>query len=361
MASLLKQVGYDTACVGKWHLGLHWDDSKLKGKQRPPIGATYRGGPEALGFDYFCGFTHARNIESVLEQGQVVARVKAAENQPLMLKKAVAWLQQRDSERPFFLYFPMCPPHTPVAPAPEFLGRSGAEDKVGKDPKYGDWILQGDSMLGELLQTVDQLGASNHTLVLVASDNGAERRAYPPYRASKRSIYEGGHRVPLAAKWPGVIPAGGVCQRVVCLNDLFATCCEAAGAAIPADAGEDSFSLLPQLRDPAASTARDETIHQSHRGDLAIRQGPWKLVFLRNGRRELYRLDRDPGEAADLWRAAHPQAARLQDRMREILETGRSRPGAGAGAPLDFRFPGQDKWDASACESRDALPDRQTR
>ncbi|CAN5296313.1 hypothetical protein BH23VER1_BH23VER1_21030 [soil metagenome] len=141
VASKLKQQGYATACVGKWHLGVNWED-KNPGKQiRLPQGARFTDGPNALGFDYFCGFTHARNIGSILEQNTVVDFVEPVENQPLMLKKAVGWIgEQAKTDAHFFLYFPLCPPHTPLVPSPEFVGKSGANDVVKNDPKYGDWV-----------------------------------------------------------------------------------------------------------------------------------------------------------------------------------------------------------------------------
>ncbi len=131
VASLLKQQGYETACVGKWHLGMEWADGE--GKGQPPIGSKILKGPNQLGFDYFCGFTHAGNIGTIIEQDQVIAHVDKVENQPLMLRKAKEWIGNRDPSEPFFLYFPVCPPHYPVAPAPEFIGKSGGEDVAGKD------------------------------------------------------------------------------------------------------------------------------------------------------------------------------------------------------------------------------------
>lgn len=137
IAPLLKHYGYQTACIGKWHLGLEWQDVGVR-KDRFALGTRIASGPNQLGFDYFYGFTHARNIEVIIEQDRVVAHVADVENQPRMIAMAVEWLERRAAEEPFFLYFPMCPPHTPLVPAPEFVGTSGAVDEVGKDPKYGD-------------------------------------------------------------------------------------------------------------------------------------------------------------------------------------------------------------------------------
>ena len=123
VASILKQQGYDTACVGKWHLGLDWGK---EGKGAPAMGTRFTKGPTELGFDYFCGYTHAANISTVLEQDRVIAEVEKEENQPLLLRKAVEWIEKRDPKKPFFLYFPVCPPHYPVAPARSSSARAAA-------------------------------------------------------------------------------------------------------------------------------------------------------------------------------------------------------------------------------------------
>lgn len=329
VASLLKQQGYHTACIGKWHLGLKWAEGQPGTETRVPIGAKLSEGPNAIGFDYFCGFTHARNIETVIEQDQVVANVEPVESQPRMIKKALAYIDERaKSNRPFFLYFPMCPPHLPIVPAPEYVGKSGAKDTVQRDSHYGDWILQGDDMLGQLLAALDRHHLSDQTLVIATSDNGADRREYPPLRAAKASIYEGGHRVPFVARWPGRIKAGATNNGTICLNDLLATAAQISGVTLPPDAGEDSFSILPQLLSTATGPMREVTIHQSAAGDLAIRQGAWKLVFLKDGSRELYNLDSDIGEKRDI-AAANPEiVAALTQLLQKCIDRGRSTPGS---------------------------------
>ncbi len=328
VASLLKKRGYQTACIGKWHLGLNWVDGRPGQQNKVPLGAKLTDGPNAVGFDYFLGFTHARNISTIIEQDTVVAHVQAVENQPLMIRKAVEWIDQRaKGSDPFFLYFPMCPPHTPVVPAAKFLGKSGAKDIVKNDPKYGDWILQGDAMLGQLLDALDRNRLATNTLVIATSDNGAERRAYAPLRGSKRSIYEGGHRIPLIARWPGEIQAGSVHQGTVCLNDVMATVAEIVGTKLPSDAGEDSVSMLAALKG-ATESRREATVHQSHKGDLAIRSGPWKLIFFVDGRRELYRLDSDISETRDLASANPEVVQRLTKLMQSYIDRGRSTAGA---------------------------------
>jgi arylsulfatase A-like enzyme len=322
--SLLKQHGYETACIGKWHLGMKWD-GKPGTEKSIPVGSRLVTSPNAAGFDYFYGFTHARNIGTIIEQDRVVENVAEVENQPRMIAKAVEWIGRRDAAKPFFLYFPMCPPHTPVVPAPEFVGKGGV---TGKEASYGDWVHQGDHMLGQLLDALERKGLAENTLVIATADNGAANRPYPPLRGSKSSIHEGGHRVPFLARWPGKIAPGSVSDATICLNDLMATGAEIVGTKLPANAGEDSVSILPVLLGTAKDPAREATIHQSPKRDLALRQGPWKLVFTVNGKRELYDLKSDLGETKDL-AATHPEVVdRLAALMRKHIADGRSTPGA---------------------------------
>jgi arylsulfatase A len=327
VASLLKQNGYTTASIGKWHLGMNWVGGKPGSEKTIPIGAKITDGPNAIGFDYFYGFTHARNIGTIIEQDQVVANVEEVENQPLMIKKAVEWIGQRKKDEPFFLYFPMCPPHTPVVPVPEYAGKSGAKDLVKKDPKYGDWVYQGDAMLGQLMQALEAKGLADNTLIIATADNGAEGRSYAPLRESKRSIYEGGHRVPYVVRWPGKVKPGSTNDHTICLNDLMATAAEIVGAKLPANAGEDSVSLLPELLGTSPTPAHETTVHQSMEGDLALRQGPWKMIFFKNGQRELYNLESDLSETKNVLADNAEVATKLTTLMQGIIERGRSTAG----------------------------------
>ncbi len=340
VASLLKLQGYATACIGKWHLGMDWVDDKAGDEKVVPIGAKMTGGPNALGFDYFYGFTHARNIGTIVEQDHVVAHVEAVENQPLMAKKAVEWLDQRKAGDPFFLYYPLGIPHEPIVPSDEFAGKSGAKDLVKKDPKYGDWLFEGDAFFGKILEALERNHLADNTLIIVTSDNGAEHRAYEPLRESKRSIYEGGHRVPFVVRWPGKVKPGSVNDHTVCLNDLMATAAEITGAKIPDNAGEDSVSLIPELLGTTKDGTREATIHQSAAGDLAIRQGPWKLIFHKGGNRELFNLQTDLSETKDVLAANGEVAAKLTALMQKYIANGRSTPGIAQKNDFDLSITG---------------------
>jgi len=319
VASMLKARGYHTACFGKWHLGMDWGDVK---EAAAKAGTPVADGPTTRGFDVFCGYTEARSIRTVIENDRVLGTYEPVEVQPLMAKKAVEYIDARAKDgKPFFIYQPLSIPHTPHVPAKEFEGKSG-------QGAYGDWIFEGDWVVGQILEALRRTGLAENTLVIASSDNGAEGREYPPLRGSKRSIYEGGHREPFVARWPGKIKPGTVCEDTVCLNDLLATCAEIVGEKLPDGAGEDSVSILPHLLGTAKGPVREATVHQSSVGDLAIRQGPWKLIFFRGGKRELYNLKDDLSETKDVL-AANPEIAeRLTKLMQQYIDNGRSTPGA---------------------------------
>jgi arylsulfatase A-like enzyme len=291
-----------------------------------PVGTRLRTSPNAAGFDYFYGYTHARNIGTVIEQDKVEANVEEVETQPRLAKKVVAFLEDPARQhKPFFLYLPLCPPHTPIVPAKEFAGKSGIR---GRDQDYGDWLYEGDWVLGQVLEALERQKLAGRTLIMVSSDNGAAGQSYAPLRGAKTSIYEGGHRVPFLARWPGKIKAGSVCDDTICLNDVMATCAEVIGAKLPDNAGEDSVNILPDLLGTAKGPVREATIHQSPGGDLALRQGPWKLVFLKSGQRELYNLQSDLSETTNIAQANTEVVERLTTLMKKYIADGRSTAGA---------------------------------
>jgi arylsulfatase A-like enzyme len=322
VAALLQAQGYQTAGFGKWHLGMTWGNQD--NKVGTPVGDT----PATRGFDLFCGYTEARSIATIIGNDRVVAQSAPVDVQPMLARKAVAYLEARAQEpQPFFLYLPLSIPHTPIVPSPEFAGKSGAGN-------YGDWILEGDDVVGQVMAALDRLQLATNTLLLVSSDNGAAGRVYAPLRGCKTSIWEGGHREPFLARWPGKIKPGSVCDDTICLNDLMATCAEIVGVKLPDNAGEDSFSILTDLLGTATGPVREATVHQSMRGDLALRQGPWKLVFLVGGKQELYNLQDDLSETRNV-AAEHPDiVARLATRLQQYRDNGRSTAGAPQKPPV---------------------------
>ncbi|MEO6754161.1 MAG: arylsulfatase [Chthoniobacteraceae bacterium] len=337
VASLLKQNGYDTACIGKWHLGMDWG-GKPGNEKTIPVGTQLKQSPNAAGFDTFYGYTHARNIGTVIEQDKVVANLEEVQTQPQLAKKVVEFLNNpARKEKPFFLYLPLCPPHTPIVPAPEFAGKSGIK---GKESQYGDWMYEGDWVLGQVLAALDKQKFADNTLIMISSDNGAAGRSYAPLRGAKTSIYEGGHREPFLARWPGKIKAGSTCGDTICLNDLMATCAEIVGAKLPDNAGEDSVSILPDLLGTAKGPVREATLHQAPNGDLAIRQGPWKLIFLKGGGRELYNLQTDISETKNVAEANREVVGKLTTLMQKYIADGRSTAGASQKNDAEMSFEG---------------------
>jgi arylsulfatase A len=310
VAGMLKANGYHTGCFGKWHLGMNIN------------GTAVANGPITRGFDQFFGYTEAASSAILIEQDKVVANVARVESAPLIEQKTLAYIDERaKAGQPFFLYIPLSQPHGPYVPAPEFQDKSGSQ-------VYGDWMMQGDATVGKILATLERHQISSNTLVIVTSDNGAADHVYLPLRGCKSEIWEGAHRVPFYASWPETIKPGSTCNDTICHNDLFATCADIVGAKLPANAAEDSFSILPDLLGTATGPVREATVHQSARREHAIRQGPWKLVFLTNGTKELYNLQNDLGETKDRAAAQSEVVARLTVLMQRYINTGRSTPGA---------------------------------
>jgi arylsulfatase A len=172
---------------------------------------------------------------------------------PVLTRKAVEFIekhQANDPEDPFFLYFALPAPHTPILPTDEFLGKSGTNP-------YGDFVLQVDHTVGQILGTLKALGIEDETLVIFTSDNGCAPYAnYPElatfghnpsyhFRGHKADIYEGGHRVPFVVRWPGYIQAGRSSDQIICLTDLLATLADLTETDLGPSEGVDSYSLLP--------------------------------------------------------------------------------------------------------------------
>jgi arylsulfatase A-like enzyme len=354
LPQLLRSQGYRTAAIGKWHLGFTLAGGRTYarlpvGSAGPGLGIRTPDGPITRGFDYFYGVEHARTLGSFFEQDRVVAIIPPVEALGTLTRRAVDYIAaQADSGRPFFLYFALTSPHTPIVPSPAWTGRSG----LGP---YGDFVMETDAAVGAILDTLDRRGLARHTLVFAASDNGFSPKAVPEplerqghfpsarFRGYKSDIWDGGHRIPFIARWPGRIQAGAASNQLVCLTDLMATCADLLGSTLPPDAGEDSTSLLPALlgRD---GDMRATIVHHSVSGQFAIRQGPWKLELCpgsggwgspsdQDARAQglpsvqLYDLARDVGETRNV-AAAHPQiVAQLIKLLQHDVAAGRSTPG----------------------------------
>lgn len=366
--ALLKQAGYATAGVGKWHLGLGEADST--DYHRP-----LRPGPVSLGFDYYYGIPASLDMAPYLyfENDRMVGELTARTEDsmpcctgafwrggpmtegfrhedvtPDLTDKAVAYIEEqttRSRGQPFFLYVPFPSPHTPWLPTEAFRGVSGAGE-------YGDFTAQVDASIGRILEALDRTGVAESTLVVVTSDNGPywrpeeiERfghRAQGGWRGMKADVWEGGHRVPFVVRWPGRVEAGTTSDQTITHTDLLATFAGVTGLAVPAGAGEDSYDLTPLfLGTHGSEPLREATVHHSSRGLFAIRQGPWKLIEgLGSGgfstpdiepgpgdpAGQLYNLEEDPGETVNLYAERPEVVRRLQDLLDRYRSEGRSLP-----------------------------------
>ncbi|MBM4001040.1 MAG: arylsulfatase [Planctomycetes bacterium] len=386
VGKLLQSRGYHTACIGKWHLGMGWPlkQGGFAVDERHAWDVDYakpiEDGPITRGFDTFFGISasldmppfvfieddRAARVPTVekewIRKGPAAADFEAIDVLPRLVERAERYIEERavDSQEdgleregranPFFLYLPLSSPHTPIVPAAEFAGRSGMT-------AYADFVMQTDTAVGRVLAALDRTGAARDTLVVFTSDNGCSPQAdfdrlaafdhHPsgPFRGWKADIFEGGHRVPFFARWPGRISADSRSAQTIGLFDFLATCAELIGTPLPEHAGEDSVSFLPILLGRGERAAREAIVHHSINGSFAIRQDEWKLCFCpdsggwsppRPGTEaardlppiQLFNLASDLSETAN--RA--DRHADVVDRMTRVLERyvaeGRSTPGA---------------------------------
>jgi len=251
--------------------------------------------------------------------------------------KAIEWLEGKKADahagKPFFLYLPYTSPHKPVIPLPEFRGQGDAG-------AYGEFMIETDHHVGRILTFLDEAELAENTMVIFTSDNGPEttwKKRIPKhnhysagiYREGKRSIYEGGHRVPFFVRWPaGIKQPGRTSDRTVCQTDLLATIADVVGSSIPDDAGEDSVSFAGVLSGSEAETRKLPLVHHASSGRFAIRDGDWKLVM---GHRkiglELYQLSVDPSEKNDVVKQHPGRVKAMSQKLSNIVGSGRTTAG----------------------------------
>ena len=379
--ALLKQHGYTTAALGKWHLGFTserpasavaaaapaGEATKKKSKMGDaglPVGSRIIGGPITRGFDYFWGCSNARTMSGLIENDRVIENLPPIEMLPRLERQAVRYIADHavaaKSGKPFFLYVPLTSPHTPILPAPEWQGQSG----LGA---YGDFVLQTDAVVGNILAALDAHGLAENTLVIFTADNGCSPAAGTPalekqghfasaqFRGYKADIWEGGHRVPFFARWPGKIKPASTSTQLICHVDLLATCADLLGAKLPPSAGEDSVSLLPALLGLDRAPLREAVVHHSIQGLFSLRQGPWKLALCPGSggwaapldaaarqaglpEIQLYDLAADPAESNNIHAKNPAVVARLRALLARYVAEGRSTPGPRQpnDAPIDL-------------------------
>ena len=318
LPEMLQRCGYDTACVGKWHLGWNWDAIRRPGTDpkshahadfewsRPiPDGPLAHGfdryfGDDVINFPPYAWIENDRVVEApdtTLErmpgrpkEGEWECRPGPARREwdpyqvlPKLTDQAVDFVRSRRGDpRPFLLYFPLPSPHAPIVPTDAFDGRSGAGP-------FGDYVVQTDDACGRVLAALREAELESDTVVVFSSDNGPEIYAYArdaafdhwsaaPFRGLKRDLYEGGHHVPFLLKWPGVTQAGAVSDALVSQVDLMATLADAIGFELPPDAAADSHDLFPWLTGRAVVPPRHTIVHNTAAGRYAIRHDGWLLV-----------------------------------------------------------------------------------
>ena len=311
LASLLKKHGYNTAAIGKWHLGYGSDPRVDYTKDLKP-------GPLEIGFDYHFGVpSNHGDITGVFVENHRVYGLRSQkldpeatgknfkgrpylgldapqrvdeEVMPFLTTKAVEWLESQSVARPFFLYYTPVAIHNPVTPSAKTKGTS----KAGP---YGDWIHELDASVGRVLDTLDRKGFTKSTLVLFTSDNGgvnkpnvecestiairAGLKVTGPFRGGKHDVWEGGFRVPYLVRWPGHVPAGTVCDETLSLVDTLASLAALVGEPLPPKdvAAEDSYNMLPVwLGQDQTLPIRPDMIVHSCDGNFAIRRGRWKWI-----------------------------------------------------------------------------------
>ena len=389
VASLLKRHGYNTALIGKWHLGLDWTPkagkSSISGEEDVDFSKPVTLGPLDLGFDMWYGpaaswdmapyafmqdrmiatqdliptdpktehypkpqeyldakaaGTKGKELQAIMKKypkaawrkGLMAKGMKATDAMPLITNRTVEYISKYDSDKPMFIYMPLTAPHTPVTPSERWRGKSEAGS-------YGDFTLEVDWAVGEVVKALKAKGIFENTLLIFTADNGASLKAIPEvfakkynhnphhiYAGAKGRTLEAGHRVPFIVSWPGKVKAGSVSNATVSLNDFYATCADILKEKIPANTAEDSVSMLAELK---GSPGNERTlIHQSFPGDLAIRVGDWKLSYLNTpNKTALINLKEDVSEENNLIKTNPEKVAELKKAFAKIIRQGRTTPG----------------------------------
>ena len=371
IASLLQSNGYQTAMVGKWHLGF---DENGYDKSLP-------GGPADRGFDSYYGIRASTDIPPYFyirgnraiappsdriganssegwspiqgafwRAGGIAPGLQLKDVLPRFTDEAVSVIEQHTKSKtakPLMLYLAYPAPHTPWLPSPKFRGSSEAG-------MYGDFLVMVDAMIGRVVEALDKAGMSDDTLLFFTSDNGpvwydadVQRFGHDSVgglRGMKADAWEGGHRMPFIARWPGRIRAGSTSRQTICFTDMLATFAAVADAKLPPDAGPDSFNILPVLlgKQPEAKPIRGPIVIPARRGMMSIRSGHWKLItglgsggFSKPSNTkpqpggpvgQLYHLGNDLAETRNLYQEKPKIVNSLLAKLEQIRSQPRTRP-----------------------------------
>ena len=382
IATELKKVGYNTACIGKWHIGMDWQmregappHQDLCKTNQEEVGSRVdftkevANAPVDCGFDYYYGisgsldmppfawmennkltevpteFYPAKDIygEGRTARGHGVPNWVQEEVLPTIINKSCQYIKDNSQkDDPYFLYVPINGPHTPVVPNKEWIGKSGCG-------LYGDFVMEIDNEVGKILQAIKDGGDETNTIVIFTSDNGPETitREYATkynhqsawkFRGFKRDNWEGGHRVPMLFKWPKFTRNATNISHYVELTDIPATLCDIVGHHVEDDFCEDSFSFSPNIL-YKNYLPREFTIHNSVEGKWAIRKGKWKvLLHAGSGGNDfdipdddypvqVYDMEKDPFETTNLYEQEKEVVKELKKLCLESIYNGRTSPG----------------------------------
>ena len=370
---VLKENGYATACIGKWHLGWNWE---FKNEPTDVVKVNdidwskpISGGPLDRGFDYYFGdgtinfppyawIENDRIIEPPTEMmypdnigfetkegrwefrpGPRVKDWNPYEVLPALTDKTVDWVNNQSKNQPFFLYFSLPSPHAPIIPNEEFIGKSSAGG-------YGDFMYQTDWVIGQVLNALRENGFEDNTIVIFSSDNGPEQYAFArgrdfdhfsmgDFRGLKVDIWEGGHRVPMIIKWPGHVEAKSVSDKLISQIDYMSTLAAITGIKLPEGAAPDSYNFLPTLLGENYDfPEREVLIHNTYQTRWAVRKGDWLYMNTNSGEHRimpeffkelrgytdfeteglLFNLTEDPGQRINLYEE-YPEKVKEMDRL----------------------------------------------
>ena len=335
LPKILKDNGYNTAAIGKWHLGWNWEairkkefTKKVKTKLRKkeieiwPAQAydwnkKIPNGPLSIGFDSYFGdgtinfppYTWIKNDRVTeaptitlqhpkkefalegnweLRPGPAVKDWDFYKVLPTITKTAVTFIEnQKKTKKPFFLYLPFPSPHAPIIPNKAFRGKS----KAGA---YGDFVYQTDDAVGQVLKALKDIKADENTIVIFTSDNGSERYAYDriknynhdsskPFRGVKRDIYEGGHHVPFIVKWPNSIKAGTINNQLFSQIDILNTLANITNSYLPKGFQHDSHDFSEVWLTETDKPVREVLVQNTWETKYAIRKGDWLYINNKDG------------------------------------------------------------------------------
>lgn len=386
IAGLAKKSGYNTACIGKWHLGWDWPipndalpamranhpkDAQATEDHRKLWSSIFsqpiEGGPITRGFDLYFGtdvpnwppYCFIDQDRTVGIPSEFLGAPQLARNQaskqgpalkdwtlepilPALAERASAFIKSEgNTPEPFLLYIPLTSPHTPLSVNDEWKGQSGLN-------LYADMVMETDAVVGSILNALEESGQTEQTLVLFTSDNGCApyidvdqleaKGHFPsgPLRGYKSDAWEGGHRVPFIVRWPKVVAPGSTNHQLIHQADWIATLSDVLETPLAENEGEDSFSLIPLLKGEN-KPIREHSVSCSIRGIPSIRRGNWKLVLDKGsggwtkGEAEttiqLYDLSKDIAESNNLAATQPDKVTELSQLLEHLITRGRSNPG----------------------------------